>query len=168
MESVDLVDTHALQAGVDGLFDRTSPQLATMVRGQGENLGVDCEALGCSFGLSKQFLRAPRRSGWISAGGVEVGDIVLFETVQNFLYIVKIDEVHAKQGSAKYELGRAHFGNSCCRCCYWWLLMDRTGERGAINTKYYGRPGTRNRMSSFRCISDMDLILVVSLPFHWL
>lgn len=133
MESVDLVDTHPLQTGVDGLFDRSPFQLATVVRGQCENLSVDREALGRSFGLPEQFLRAPWRRGRISAGGIEVGDIVLFETVQNFLYVFKTNEAHAKRGSTEDKLRGAHFADG-----RWWLRIDRTGEGGAINTTMDG------------------------------
>lgn len=108
VERVDLLDTHALQTGVEGLFNRGPSQLAKMVWRQRENLRVDGESLRGSFGLSDQFLRASRRSGWISAGGIEVGDIVLFEIVKNFLDIFKIDEVHAKGGSAEDELRVTH------------------------------------------------------------
>jgi len=111
VESVDLLDTHALQTGVDGLFNCRPFQLTTVIRGQREDLSVDSEALRDSFGLADQFLRAPRRSRRVSAGSVEVSDVFLLEIVENFLYIFRIDKVHAKGSSAENELRDTHIAD---------------------------------------------------------
>lgn len=78
-----------------------------MVWRQREDLRIDGESLRGSFALSDQFLRAPRRSGRIPAGGIEVGDIVL-EIIKNFLDIFKGDKAHAEGGSTKDGLRVTH------------------------------------------------------------
>ena len=133
VERVDLLDTHTLQTRVEGFFNRGPFQLAKMVWGQGQNLRVDGESLRGSFGLSDQFLGAPRRSGRISAGGIEVGDIVLFEIIKNFLDIFKINKVHAKGGSTEDELWVTHVADGDLRK-RWKTGRDQTKEGGAINT----------------------------------
>lgn len=50
----------------------------------------------------------PGKSGRISAGSVEVDDVVLFKIIENFLGIFRIDKVHAKGGGAEDELRDTH------------------------------------------------------------
>lgn len=63
---------------------------------------------GASSGLAEQFLGVPRQSGKISVVNVELGEVVLFEIIGNFLDVFRIDKAHAKGDKAEGELKDTH------------------------------------------------------------